>query len=540
MKIRLYFIFLLLPVLATAQKAGIESISVPDLESHLNFLASDELGGRATGEPGLIIAGKYLATQARLMGLKPVDENKDYLQNYIFVESKYDFERNQVTVESEDTEKVVIKDDFFVITSDRSEHYPVEGDVVFAGYGVVEEGYNYNDFANVDIEGRLILIMDRAPMDEKGEKLKFGDKWGTMQNVMLKYPDVVKVKAKGILLVMDPKSGYNSILDSAPFIKNYFSVQKSIKGAPSAAMFGNMSVPIILIHRNVADQLLKGSGVTLTELQKKIDESLEPHSFVIPGKKCRVDLYRISSELTAPNVFGVVEGSDPKLKDEYVIYLAHYDHLGSDDRGIFNGADDNASGSTALLEMAEAYTMEKKKPARSIGFLWVSGEEIGLYGSGFYADNPIIPLNHTVTVINLDMVGRTRTPEDNSGDPGEITVLGKDSIRVIGGLQSTVLMEINEASLKEMNLAGDYRYNTPDHPKRYFYRSDHISFARKDIPVLSFSTGTHVDYHKITDTADKIDFNKLQHVTRFAFKLGYNIAEYKDRITVDNPFSQWQ
>ena len=537
----LVILFLLIFTIAGAQKAGIESITIPDLESHMSFLASDELEGRSTGEPGLYIAARYLASQASLLGLKAVDDNKDYVQNYVLIESSYDFEKNQITVEQAGNDPVVLKDDFFIIGGDVTEHYSIEAGVVFTGYGVVEPDHNYDDFAEVDIAGKFVLMMDRAPMDESGETIKFGEKYGDMQNIMIKYPNIAMRQAKGILLVMDPKSGYKSILEPAPFIKNFFGSSKSVKGAPTAGMFGQMPVPIILIHRNLADQLLEGTGFSLDELQKKIDNSLDPHSFLVPDKTCRVDLYRKNREFNAPNIFGVIEGSDPKLKDEYVIYMAHFDHLGTDANGnVFNGADDNASGSVALLEMAEAYMSEKKMPARSIGFLWVSGEEIGLFGSGYYANNPIIPLNQTVTAINLDMVGRSRTERDNAAKSGQITVLGGDSIRVIGGLQSKVLMDINRKSLAEMNITGDFRYNRTDHPARYFYRSDHISFAQKDIPILSFSTGTHVDYHKISDTADKIDFEKYRNVTRFVYKVGYNVASYKGEITVDNPFTSWE
>jgi hypothetical protein len=535
----IFFLFVLAQ--ANAQKTGIESITITDLESHMYFLASDELKGRATGEPGLDISGKYLASQAKLLGLKAIDDDQDYMQDYVMIESNYDFEKNSITIETAGEESTVLKEDFFIIGNDRSEHYSLSGEVVFAGYGIVEEGYHYNDLSEVDIAGKFVLIMDRAPMDQEGKIMKFGDKWNGMQNVMMKYPGIAMQQAKGILLVMDPKSGANSVTDMAPYIKDFFSSSKSIKESPTAGMFGQMSMPIILIHRNVADQLLEGTGFSLAGLQQKIDDSLEPHSFPIQDKKCQVDLYRINREFNAPNVFGVIEGSDPDRKNEYVIYMAHFDHLGTDNRGhVFNGADDNASGSVALLEMAEAYMKENKKPARSIGFLWVSGEEIGLFGSGYYASHPIIPLDQTVAAINLDMVGRSRTEEDNSSKSRQITVLGGDSIRVIGGLQSKVLMEINKATLDEMNMTGDFRYNSTDHPARYFYRSDHISFAQKDVPVLSFSTGTHTDYHKITDTADKIDFAKLQQVTRFVFKVGYNVTNYKGDITVDNPFSSWE
>jgi len=324
--------FFLNPV--RAQKKGLESISTHDLKMHMEFLASDELEGRNTGEPGLQIAARYLAVQARRLGLQPADPDNDFFQLFTILERAYDREHSQAAI--------------------------------------------------------------------------------------------------------------------------------------------------------------------------------------------------------------ITPGSDPVLKNEVVIYVAHFDHLGTDGRGgVFNGADDNASGTVALIEIAEAFMKEKKRPGRSVGFLWVSAEEIGLFGSQYFAGNPLIPTGKTSAVINLDMLGRTKTVEDETCSMQGLTIMGGDTVKVIGGLQSVVLMDINKKTLEEMDMYGNYTYNDPDHPDRYFYRSDHISFARKDIPVLFYSTGTHRDYHQVTDIEERIDYNKFLKMTRFCYKVGLNVAQYKNPIEVDNPFSSW-
>jgi Zn-dependent M28 family amino/carboxypeptidase len=247
-----------------------------------------------------------------------------------------------------------------------------------------------------------------------------------------------------------------------------------------------------------------------------------------------------SKDLEVYNVFGMIEGSDPELKDEMVIYLAHYDHVGTDGQGgVFNGADDNASGTVALIEIAEAFKKEEKSPRRSIGILWVSAEEIGLFGSQYFAENPLVPAEKIAAVINLDMVGRTKTAADEQSDRSGLTIQGGDSLEVIGGLQSKVLMKINEKSLKKAGLVGNYHYNNLTDPNRYFYRSDHINFARQDIPVLFYSTGTHSDYHMVSDVEKAIDYSKFLKVTRFCYEVGFNVAQYKGSIEVDNPMSRW-
>jgi Zn-dependent M28 family amino/carboxypeptidase len=295
-----------------------------------------------------------------------------------------------------------------------------------------------------------------------------------------------------------------------------------------------------MIHRSLADQLLEPSGKNLKDLQMKIDTGFAPQSFVLDGTGLRIELQMKHTELQVPNVFGMIEGSDPELKDEMVLYLAHYDHVGTDGQGgIFNGADDNASGSVGLIEIAEAFMTMKKPPKRSVGFLWVSAEEIGLFGSKYFADHPLIPIDRIETAINLDMIGRTKSEEDVNSNRRGLTIVGGDTVKVIGGMQSTLLMDINKEVLEEMGMVGNYEYNDLNHPDRYFFRSDHISFARKDIPVLFYSTGTHRDYHMVTDTEDKIDYRKFEEMVRMSFKVGYRVAQYEGPIEVDNPMSGW-
>ncbi|MCK4992509.1 MAG: M20/M25/M40 family metallo-hydrolase, partial [Bacteroidales bacterium] len=247
-----------------------------------------------------------------------------------------------------------------------------------------------------------------------------------------------------------------------------------------------------------------------------------------------------STDLEVSNVFGLIEGSDPALKEEVVIYLAHFDHLGTDGKGgVYNGADDNASGTVALIEIAEAFMKEKKRPKRTVGILWVSAEEIGLFGSQYFADHPMVPMEKIAAVINLDMVGRTKTEEDAKSGRQDLSIMGGDTVQVIGGMQSKVLMAISEKTLKEMGMVGNYTYNDLNHPDHFYYRSDHISFARKNIPVLFYSTGEHPDYHKVTDEEELIDYNKFLKMTRFCYKVGFNVTQVIDPIEVDNPMSGW-
>ncbi len=524
-----------------AQKKGLESINQHDLKQHMLFLSSDELKGRDTGEPGLEVAARYLAVQAEALGLESADPENGYMQPYVIEEKAYNWENSHITIFREGADSILNSESFYIFPPTKEEETIIEGEVVFLGYGINDEANNYNDFENIDIEGKVVLIMNRAPMNKEGTQMQFDhQKWSGMQNMQFKLPALFQQGAKAVLMVFDPKSGFHSIEDQYPGAVKFLGKSRTLKTEEESNEMQGMSSHFILIHRSVADQLLEGSGKSLEALQKEIDKNLEPHSFDLEGTRVNIQLQMQTTDVVVSNVFGLIEGSDPVLKDEVVIYLAHYDHIGTDGKGgVYNGADDNASGTVALIEIAEAYMKEKKRPKRSIGFLWVSAEEIGLFGSQYFADHPLVPNENTAAVINLDMVGRTKSPEDAESTRSGLTIMGGDSIKVIGGLQSKVLMEINRKSLEEMNLVGNYTYNDLNHSERYFYRSDHISFARKDIPVLFYSTGTHRDYHMITDEEKLIDYDKFLRMTRFCYKAGFNVAQYKDSIEVDNPMSGW-
>jgi hypothetical protein len=535
----LFVSLILVPV--AGQRSGLESITIHDLKMHMKFLASDELEGRNTGEKGNQVAARYLAVQAEQLGLAPAGPGNGYLQPFTIEERSYEAEASRITIYDGDFARMVNRDAFLIIPPVRQDQLTIEGEVVFAGYGIRDDEHGYNDFENIDVSDRVVLIMNRAPMNEDGTEVQFDhEKWTGIQNMRYKIPYIYSQGARAVLLVLDPKSGFSSIEDADPGIADYLGRSLSLKSSGERSKEPEIRPRTVMIHRRVADQLLSGTGKSLAELQQEIDREQAPRSFILENRRVEINLQMKKRDMEVANVFGLIEGRDPILKDETVIYVAHYDHLGTDgEGGVFNGADDNASGTVALIEIAEAFLKEKKRAARSIGILWVAAEEVGLFGSRYFTENPLVPLEKTAAVINLDMVGRSKTEEDMKSNRRELTILGGDTIKVIGGLQSSVLMRISEKTLEEIGLVGNYHYNNQDDPGRYFYRSDHINFARKDIPVLFYSTGTHRDYHRVTDVEERIDYDKFIKVTRFGFKVGFNIAQYKDPITVDHPMSGW-
>jgi Zn-dependent M28 family amino/carboxypeptidase len=282
---------------------------------------------------------------------------------------------------------------------------------------------------------------------------------------------------------------------------------------------------ILFVNRSVANALLKGTDKTLAEIQNKIDNELRPESFLITGKHILIDLKTSTEEITLNNIAGYIEGSDPVLKNEFIVFSSHADHIGGSGRIINYGADDN-----------EAFQGLEKKPLRSIMFLWVSGEEIGLFGSEYYVNNPLVPLEKTVADLNMDMIGRVKGVADSTSDN---PMSGPDEVFVITGNQSRELLDIAKDVDNDSPLDFDYSLSGRNHPLQLFARSDHYNFVKKDIPVLFFTTGLHTDYHTPGDVVEKIDFIKMEKITEAMFQIGYNIANMKSRLKVNNPFSKW-
>ncbi len=524
---------------SAAQKKGspADKITAADLESYVTFLASPLLKGRANGEEGLDIAAEFIASQAKVIGLKPANGNS-YYQPYSVSKKSFDTEKTFIRVVNSNTDSVTIKEPIFQIVPTGPSDLAFRGEVVFAGYGIKADKYKYNDLENIKAEGKILLIMDRAPMSEDGKTCKFEEPaWSSSMSFQLKLTTLILTKAKAILIVSDPKSGFSSLEESSPGISGFLNSAVTLKGQKQSINPMMAGLPkIAFIHRSVADALLKGSGHTLEELQNTIDASMKPNSFLISGKQLSVTEVVKETEKVLNNVAGYIEGRDPILKNEVVVFSGHYDHVGGSGDKINRGADDDASGCAALLSMAEAFQSMEKKPLRSVLFLWVSGEEIGLFGSKSYVDNPLFPLEKTVVDLNMDMIGRVKEAADSTSDT---PMTGPNSVFVITGNQSKELTQIANTADNNSPIDFNYSLSGKDHPLQLFSRSDHYNFVKKDIPVLFFTTGIHTDYHTPGDVVEKIDFKKMELISRTMFAIGLEVANRKTRLVVDNPYSSW-
>jgi hypothetical protein len=373
----------------------------------------------------------------------------------------------------------------------------------------------------VNVKGKTILIYKDEPVNAQGISYLTGttqlSDWSVDWKKKL---ETAKKHGAATVLIIDPV-----IKESiAEFRSTLLSPEMKMgEGGKPDGRFPNN----FFISGNVAKEIVGGKFKKFVKVRDGIKKSGKPASLILP---CEVKTLQIKSvrQLLGSNVLGFIEGIDPKMKDEIVIVTAHYDHLGKRGSSIYHGADDNGTGTSAVMEIAQAFTEAKKQgigPRRSVLCMLVSGEEKGLLGSDYYSENPVFPLEKTVANVNVDMIGRTDKKHD--GNANYIYVIGADRL-------STTLHDINEAANAEFTqLELDYTYNAESDPNRFYYRSDHYNFAKKGIPSVFFFSGTHKDYHQPGDTVDKIMFDKMEKIAKLVFYTTWELANRDERIVVN-------
>mgnify|MGYP001378634137 CR=1 FL=1 len=522
MKPRFYLILtaLLLATAAHSQTEALNSIKESDAVTYMNYLASDALEGRRTGSRGNNAAADYISTTALNIGVKPLPGRQDLFQTLEYLKITTYADSSVITIS--DTLGNSCFSTLLRPLMAPSNDVDLSGEVVFGGYGYLNTGARYNDFEGISLSDRIVMIMTRNP-DLEGTGLPLTGEPVNESIESRKLPMLLMQRAKAILYVADPALEKEITTDDMAFGQSYQVMPLFRKP------FG-FNINAYVISRETADKLLQSSGKTLALLQKTIALTKKPASFVLPDVKAEVTIKVNKDTVTSSNVIGYIEGSDSILKNECVIYTAHYDHLGMDALGnVFNGANDNASGSIGLLNVARAFSELEVKPLRSIVFLWTTGEEEGLHGSSYYVDNPLFPLDKTVADINFDMIGRSRMKSDVGASlTGAMDITGPDTIKIVSARDFPSFLNDAKESCHETGL-----YPIDEGKGDHFSGSDHFPFYRKGIPALFFFTGLHHDYHQKTDDIEFIDFEKLIKVSKAGFLTGYRVANERERPVKD-------
>lgn len=520
------------------------TITPEELAAQLYLFSSDYFEGRETTTRGQKLAAYYLASQYRKLGLAPkgtVTTDNPYAPEAYFQPFTVHGQRML-----EATLKITIQGDLAAtskFSADRQDDHSyllfgtrpaVEGGVVFAGYGISDPALGYDDYValadkDISIAGKWLLIFRDEPLEDDSKSLLPTPDGGASvwsrsiyQKLRVAYRHAVP---KGFLIIGDV--GPRGNVPIGVGAKTAAAALEAV-GSLSLLEAGNSSrAPAYMISTELANQILASSGRSVDELKRRIDADLAPIVFELPGVSVNSTLDLEPYSATTENVLAFIEGTDPALKDEVVVISSHYDHIGIDlteeEDQINNGADDDGSGTVTTLEIAEAFMKARRDglgPRRSILFLNVSGEEKGLLGSEYYADfEPVLPLDKTVTNLNIDMIGRYDPTYQGDHPENYVYVIGSSLI-------SEELHEINSRTNDVTNLGLELneRFNSKDDPNQFYARSDHWNFGKHGIPFIFFFTGTHDDYHRPGDEAHKIDYDRLARISRLIFATAWQVA----------------
>ena len=476
------------------------SITADDLKRHLYIVAGADMEGRETATEGQRKAAAYIENHFKTLGLLP-GNNGTYQMGYPVFQDSIINAAIEINGQSFELNK-----DFFINMGMAYSSTMLGSEVVFVGYGLSDS--SRDDYNNLNTAGKIVIILPGAP---PVRATTGGTSATTRYNPYAVMEAAQKHGAAAILMVQGnfprrPYSGRGSQYLNG-FRKTIYPNTWSISEQVAKAIMG--------ADYDAAKEAMKSGNPVLKTYEADV----------------KLQLNKFTSQVNSSNVIGYIEGTDKK--DEFVFITAHYDHLGKrGDSVIYYGADDDGSGTVSVLELAEAFAKAKaagKGPRRSIVFMAVSGEEKGLWGSAFYSDHALFPLEKTTVDLNIDMIGRIDPKRKNGDSTNYVYVVGDDKL-------SSDLRPISESiNKKYLKLELDYKYNAPNDPERIYYRSDHFNFARKGVPIIFYFNGTHNDYHRPTDTPDKINYDLMTKRAKLVFFTAWEMANRNDLLKRDIP-----
>jgi hypothetical protein len=527
------------PAAILSAARGVDTITAEQFKDYLSFIASDEMEGRDTPSRGLDTTAKFIAMNLKRWGFKPAGDDNTFFQKIVLRRDQIDGAHSFAEINGQ---KFNFGDDFLPNAVSAT----LTGPLVYAGHGWVVKSKNIDAYQGIDVKDKIVVVFGEGmPQGVTRADLstgKMGEDWSSPALYAQQHG------AKGVLVVPE----YGMLL-------RWEQTRQRLGGPlprPQVEKFMTANgplLPVVWLSPKAASALFQGEKYSAATLMA-YGSAAGPTTVTPPvGPPINVTLpfelnasktvtFTIAAKGDKPmtqNVVAVWEGGDAVLKNEYVAMGAHYDHIGICAPGtadpICNGADDDGSGTTALLGMAEAISHAKLRPRRSVLFVWHCGEEKGLWGSRYFTDYPTIPLDHIVTQLNIDMIGRSKKEGDTN--PRNANLSGPNQIYVIGStMMSTELGKLSETVNKSyLNLQYDLRYDDPNDPNRFFFRSDHFNYARKGIPIIFFFDGVHEDYHRPGDEPQKIDYEKMEKVARTIYMTLWEVANLPVRPKVDKP-----
>ena len=454
------------------------TITAGDVARHIGIIADDSMLGRDTPSRGLDLTARYVADQFRRFGLRPGGDGGSWFQRYPITRRRFEPAGSRVVLSSRGTEAIARFDRTARYVQGAVPAAPLAGTAVLVG-GTLEP----DDMSRMALRGRIVIYAPGAGTlpSERATRVTRALRLAAPKAVLLISDLEPETFASRIPHVMPARTTVDLRLTSPPFLE---------------------------LSEAAVAPVLHAAGVDLEATRADTAAVFRE----LPALRARLELKdSVLASLTAPNTVGIIEGSDPALKREYLVFSAHMDHIGVTPGlpdSVNNGADDDASGTTGVIELAEAFSRRGARPRRSIIFLTVSGEEKGLWGSRYFSEHPPVPVDRIVADINIDMIGRNW--------PDTIVAIGKEHSDL-----GATLERVNRAHPELGMTAIDDRW--PE--ERFYFRSDHYNFARKGVPVLFFFNGVHPDYHQPSDSPDKINAEKESRILQLLYFLGRQVGD---------------
>ncbi len=496
--------------------SGFYSIQIRHLRAMLQLLASKHFKGRATGTPEAELTVDYLSSQFESNGLKPPSDNDgSYVMAFDLVQSVPQPE-SKLTVRFQEGAEGQLRFGEDFIPAPWGPDSDLSGRLSFAGYGVSAPDLHYDDFAKTNVSGRVLMVLSNFPGGDKQSRWSFYAR-GDHDEPLEKAIECQKAGAIALLIVL-PENENIPAIDSLSF--------KSAK-TQLVEEADSIRIPVAFLTYAAASRLIRSEAAPdrLREIQEKIDRDFEPVSVETERMISLTTRFQRRS-LKGFNVVGIIPGADPRLHEECIVIGAHHDHIGvGDNEEIYFGADDDASGTTGIMELASAFQAGHLRPRRSIVLAAWGAEELGLLGSKHYARAPVFPMEKTVAMIQLDMIGRNeeRPASPSDGIQSESAEANTNSVNLAGTAFSRDLKKLFELCNHRTGLRLRYRYDSGQ--ENLLKRSDQWSFLKARVPSVFLFTGFHPDYHRPGDTADKINYEKMEKIVQLVYLVGWELAE---------------
>ncbi|MGB7201009.1 MAG: M20/M25/M40 family metallo-hydrolase [Pyrinomonadaceae bacterium] len=514
--------------ITSAEKKIADGVTAKQLSDYLHFVASDEMEGRDTPSRGLDTTAKFIGMNLSRWGFKPAGDNGTFYQKMAMTREALDTAATTLEINGQ---SFVLNEDFYRVSGTGT----ASGTVVFGKDGWMVKSKGIDAFAGVDVKGKIVVLSSQGfsqatviprPNGVTDDDLK-GEPGVDWANPMT----YAKKKGAAAVIVIAPPQLQGMWGRLRGFLGGGSLYVDKLRNTPTNS---NTDIPAFLVSEKVANAIFNGEAA-----DKNSATAFETKKSAKASAATKIE------KLMTQNVVAVWDGSDPVLKNEMVAIGAHYDHVGVNPNTqgadkIFNGADDDGSGTVAVLAIAEALAKAPKRPKRSVLFVWHAGEEKGLWGSEYFNKFPTVNIKQVIAALNIDMIGRSQDPNNiiKCDAPGkrcneelskanEIYVIGKDM------MSSTLGAVVDGTNKGYLNLAYNTRYDDPKDPNRFFFRSDHFNYALNKIPIAFWFDGEHEDYHGAGDHPDKIDYAKMEKVTRTILLTLWELTDVKSRPKVD-------